>query len=104
MEQRFFQLHEYVWDLTWESPAIVVQVEDARYLAAEIDPQRRLGRVAWREAGQLRRYVRVLLPEEEAIAVISAAAVSEYREALGTARNRIAKALMERGVEVSESS
>lgn len=67
-----FSLNEYVWDLVWKGPAIVVgSLEEAGRLAvAEIVlPARQLGRVAHRRPSEICRYVRLIVPEEEAMQV-----------------------------------
>lgn len=72
IEGSSFSTNEYVWDHVWKGPAIVVgSLEEAGRLAvAEIVlPARRLGRVAHRRSDQISRYVRLLVPEDEAIQV-----------------------------------
>lgn len=100
-----FEVREYVWDHVWDGPAIVLKAdpEGAEYQVAEIDEQRRLGRVSWRPSGNLSRYVRVLLPESEAMALVRShrkRTTPAYVHAAKRARGRITKQLRKRGVDV----
>lgn len=64
-----FQINEYVWDRVREGSAIVIgfSEETGRYTVAEIVlPARKLGRVALRRAEELCRYVKLIVPEDEA--------------------------------------
>lgn len=107
MTQPDLQINEYVWDRTWDGPAIVTMLEieagATRYRVAEINEQRKLGRTAWRDRDQLCRYVRVLIPEDEALAILlkyRKRTTPEIVSLMRRARERITKQLQKRGVDV----
>lgn len=64
-----FEHREYVWDRIWEGPAMVIGVDDVpdTYTVVEIVlPAQKYGRVARRSEKQLCRYVKLIVPEDEA--------------------------------------
>lgn len=64
-----FELREYVWDRVWKSPAMVVafKEENERYTVVEIvSSQQKYGRVAKRVESDICRYVKLIVPEDEA--------------------------------------
>lgn len=64
-----FGLREYVWDRVWKSPAIVVGVDETTgfHTVTEIVlPAQKFGRVARRSEYDLCRYVKLIVPEDEA--------------------------------------
>lgn len=105
-----FEPREYVWDRVWESPAVVVsepQGSPASYTVAEIDQWRRLGRVAQRTENQLCRYVRVILPEDEADAIVKTYGKRTTSEKVSLRQSgiyRIVTQLVRRGVYADASS
>jgi hypothetical protein len=94
-----FQINEYVWDRVREGSAIVIgfSEETGRYTVAEIVlPARKLGRVALRQAEELCRYVRLIVPEDEAEALdaVLGGTVSEaHPNVLGDSLARFIKRL-----------
>lgn len=90
-----FAVNEYVWDRVREGPAVIVQMpkEGEPYTVAEIIeyPTNHLGRLAHRGEADLCRYVKVLLPEDEAQ---DAARLLENPTA-----HRVAAAMEKRGIE-----
>lgn len=64
-----FGLREYVWDRVWDGPAIVVSVDETTgiHTVTEIVlPAQKFGRVAHRSEDDLCRYVKLVIPEDEA--------------------------------------
>lgn len=65
-----FAINEFVWDRVWRGPAVVVGTQGDKLIVAEIIGETRgLGRVAHRDPDQLCRYVKLIVPEDEAAAV-----------------------------------
>jgi len=106
-----FQINEYVWDRVREGSAIVIgfSEETGRYTVAEIVlPARKLGRVALRQAEEICRYVRLIIPEDEAQAMgLTLGAVladdadlqpKELAASLGRLKSRLQTARIERGL------
>lgn len=95
-----FALYEYVWDLTWEAPALVVGVQGDLLTVAEIGPDRSLGRVAHRREAELSRYVKLIVPEAEAEAVQSAlfAESIETHDLIASFLTRLREARERRGL------
>lgn len=99
-----FALNEYVWDRTREGPGMVVGYDERLelpYTVAEINDQRKLGRIGFRSDATLCRYVRVLLPEDEAVAVVMANEVVAV-DSLDGAATRVEDALKRRGIELED--
>lgn len=64
-----FGLREYVWDRVWEGPAIVVGVDEKTDLHTVVEivlPNQKFGRTAKRWPADLCRYVKLIVPEDEA--------------------------------------
>jgi hypothetical protein len=112
VEWSTFSINEYVWDHTWKGPAIVVgSLEEAGRLAvAEIVlPARRLGRVAHRLPSEICRYVRLIVPEDEAAQVLRVVGSSldfdQRGDPLLTAFKGRLKAVCDaRGIELTDAS
>lgn len=93
-----FGIKEYVWDDIWGCPAVVIGVEfkSKMYRVAEITEGKKLGRVAERKEIDLQRYVNVVLPEDEALALVGRR--PDPVEKSNYANARIKMALTKRGV------
>lgn len=85
-----FSVLEYVWDRVWDGPAIVIGFRDqTRITVVEIvQPDLSLGRVAHRQLDEVCRYVKVILPEDEA-QHLQVAAESVADKAVGPMQNEL---------------
>lgn len=103
-----FQINEYVWDRVREGSAIVIgfSEETGRYRVAEIVlPARKLGRVALRQADEICRYVRLIVPEDEVEALdvvlggnMSVIHPKRLGDSLGRFTRRLREARTARGI------
>lgn len=96
-----FALYEFVWDRTWGSPAVVVGTEGDKLTVAEVIGETRdLGRVAHRLPEHLCRYVKLIVPEDEAAAVQQIGLSDEAWdvELTGAFFDRLLKARVRRGL------
>lgn len=109
MVDRVFSVREYVWDVVRDGPAMVIevdQIDDAAvypYTVVEIinnAGRNKLGRVARRGDEQLERYVKLLVPEREAVAHVQRAAPGGGGAA-ARLRDRFVTAMEKRGIEWS---
>jgi hypothetical protein len=94
-----FDINEYVWDRTRDGPGVVVGYDPLLplpYTVAEINEQRKLGRVGYRSDEALCRYVRLIVPEDEAQFLLAWATNNPIGE---RANPRIRDALEKRGIE-----
>lgn len=95
-----FDINEYVWDLVWDGPAIVVGCDDKGkvYTIAEITRgSKSLGRVAERGLSSLSRYINVAIPELETMALLGVKRLDDPK--LHNAQDRIREACDRRGIE-----
>jgi len=93
-----FDINEYVWDRTREGPGVVVGYDprlSLPYTVAEINEQRKLGRVGYRSDETLCRYVRLIVPEDEAVEFLAFSIPNLSDEAT----NRLRDAIDKRGIE-----
>lgn len=100
-----YQEREYLWDRVRGGPCIVVGIKSdkALYVVAEIvGSPPKLGRVASRTEGELCRYVKAIIPEDEAFeaeTILREATDWDYNGPLAKqAAGRIQEAREKRGV------
>lgn len=101
-----YEDREYLWDRVRGGPCVVVgtKPDKALYVVAEIvGSPPKLGRVASRTEGELCRYVKAIIPEDEAFEAQVLLEQEEdllplHESALGRAAVRIKKARELRGV------
>jgi hypothetical protein len=98
-------INEYVWDRIRERPGIVIGINEELelpYSVAEIIDAKKLGRVGYRKEEFLCRYVKLIVPEDEAkeaLTLLEDAEDWEYEKDLtGKLASRIRDALVKRGV------
>jgi hypothetical protein len=104
MVKRRFAARDYVWDVVRDGPAVIVEVDEiddaavCPYVVAEIinnAGHNRLGGVARRSDSQLERYVKLLVPEREAVAFARTGPGGRLIEGL---RGRVVVAMEKRGI------
>lgn len=98
-----FSDREYLWDRVRQGPCIVIGVhsETCRYTVAEIvGSPPKLGRVASRDEEQLCRYVKAIIPEDEAREAQKSLELNSMHEhsPVERAARRIEEARIKRGV------
>lgn len=98
-----FQINEYVWDRTREGPGVIVGYTEGLplpYSVAEITKNNnRLGRVGYRADRGLCRYVKLIVPEDEALRALDLSDTGAGNEVDDRYHQRVKRALKERGVE-----
>lgn len=103
-----FSINEYVWDRLRDGPGIVVgisEILELPYSVAEITPDgKKLGRVGYRKDEGLCRYVKLIVPEDEAQLILSTTVGASERAGpeelvAETLNGRVAEALVNRGIE-----
>lgn len=99
-----FQINEYVWDRLRDGPGIVVGINEELelpYSVAEITPDgKKLGRVGYRKDEKLCRYVKLIVPEDEAIRALDLLDTGSGIGLDDRLYERIEQALKQRGVEI----